>query len=471
MRKAIFKKFLQLLFMALVLNSVIFYVVTSSVLLKKSRSNMMFTLESVDSLLDYGSGLFDLEKQEERLRNAAGMNNSRFTVIGRNGTVIADTEIGDAASLENHMEREEIKEALSRGDGHSIRRSETLGREMLYVAKMSRNREYILRLAVPYSGMREYLVMLFPAVLLSFAVAFIGSSMEAERFSQSITKPLHDISEEMLKVDGDYADLHFETCPYQEINVIADTTTEMSRNVREYLERLEQEKQIRQEFFSNASHELKTPITSVRGYVELLQSGMELDEETREDFLERIKKEAVRMTSLVDDILMISRLESGGEKTEPVTVKVKELAEEAAASLAPQAAERTVSVHCDCEDFTIRADLRQMTELFGNLLTNAVKYNNPGGEVWLTVRKQEHNMVLTVRDSGVGIPKESLGRIFERFYRVDKGRSRKQGGTGLGLSIVKHVVNFYHGSVQVQSEPGKGSVFTVRLPVAEDETC
>lgn len=464
MRKAIFKKFLQLLFFALVLNSVIFYAVTGSLLLKKSRTNMLFTLHTVDSLLDYSS---DLKKQWDNLSGVSDTDDGRFTIIRPDGTVIADTEIGDSLSMENHMEREEIKEALKEGSGYSTRHSKSLEREMIYVAVMSENQEYILRLSVPFSGMREYLPMMLPAVLLSFAVAFIGSSMEAERFSQSITKPLQEISREMIKVDGDYADLHFETCPYEEINVIADTTTKMSQNVREYLERLEQEKQIRQEFFSNASHELKTPITSVRGYVELLESGMALDDETKNDFLKRIKKEVMRMTSLVDDILMISRLESRGAKSDIVPIRVRDLVDDMVSSLAPQAAERTVLIHKNCDDFYIYADLRQMTELFMNLLTNAVKYNNPGGEVFVTVKKQGKNMLLTVRDTGVGIPKESLVRIFERFYRVDKGRSRKQGGTGLGLSIVKHVVSFYNGTVQVESEISKGSTFSVSIPVAE----
>lgn len=465
MRKAIFIKFIQLLFVALALNTFIFYVVTSSVLLKKTRSNMMFALETVDNLFDYSE---DLAKQTEKLKSVADANRSRFTVVKLDGSVEVDTEVGNAAAMENHMEREEVKEALRYGSGHSIRKSETLGVQMLYVARMSADGEYILRLASPYSGMQEYLLMLLPAVLLSFAIAFIVSSMEAERFSQSITRPLKDISKEMMKVDGDYTDFHFERCPYQEINVIADTTTKMSQNVKEYLERLEKEKQIRQEFFSNASHELKTPITSIRGYVELLESGMALNEETTKDFMNRIKREAMRMASLVDDILMISRLESRGAKTDMIKIQAAELVEEAIASLATQAAERNIFIHKRLNSFTIEADLRQMTELCMNLIGNAVKYNNPGGEVWVEVRRENSDMVLIVRDSGVGIPNESLNRIFERFYRVDKGRSRKQGGTGLGLAIVKHVVNFYHGTVRVESEIGKGSTFTVRLPIAED---
>lgn len=464
MRKAIFRKFLQLLFFALLLNSIIFYVVTSTAILKNSRFDMRFTLEAVDSLLHYSG---NLKEQTEGLKNIAGFENSRFTIVKKDGSVIADTEVADAMTLENHLAREEIAEALISGSGHAIRQSDTLDREMLYVAMLSANGDYVLRLAIPYSGMRAYLPMLFPAVLLSFAIAFIGSSMEAERFSQSITRPLHEISQEMLKVDSSYLDLQFDTCPYEEINVIAATTTKMSKNVREKEIRLEQEKQIRQEFFSNASHELKTPITSIRGYVELLESGMCVSEETEKDFLARIKKETLRMTNLVDDILMISRLESRGARTEFVDIRVRDLIDETVSSLAPMAVERTVLIHKIGGDFTIFADFKQMTELFMNLIGNAVKYNNPGGEVWVTAKKKDGGMQLIVRDNGVGIPKESIGRIFERFYRVDKGRSRRQGGTGLGLAIVKHVVNYYNGSVHVESEMGVGSTFTVELPVAE----
>lgn len=168
----------------------------------------------------------------------------------------------------------------------------------------------MLRLAVPYAGLPEYLVMLLPAAFLSFVVALFGALMEAERFSASITRPLMEISREMLRDGGDYTEFNFQEYQYPEINVIAETTNQMSRNVREYLDQINREKQIRQEFFSNASHELKTPITSIQGYTELLESGIITDENQKADFLRRIKKEAANMTSLINDILMISRLEA-----------------------------------------------------------------------------------------------------------------------------------------------------------------
>lgn len=462
MRKAIFRKFIQLLFLALALNTFISYVVTSTILLKRTREDMQFALESVDHMLEYDQ---PLEKQFEQLSEAARGSNSRYTLIRSDGTVVADTSANEA-EMENHLDRQEVYQALQDGYGYASRRSGTLGSSMSYAAMRAGDGQYVLRLSTESYGTQEYVLMLFPAVLLSFAIAFICSTMEAERFTQSITRPLQEISREMAKMEGDYTDFHFEKCPYEEINVIGETTTKMSQNTREYLERLEKEKQIRQEFFSNASHELKTPITSIRGYVELLESGMASNQEVTRDFLARIKKEAMRMTNLVDDILMISRLESRGAKADIVTIHMRELLDECVASVAAQAASRSVVIHSKCTEFDVKADLRQMSELITNLLSNAVKYNNEGGQVWVYLEAQGKNMVLKVRDNGVGIPKDSLNRIFERFYRVDKGRSRKQGGTGLGLSIVKHIVNFYGGTVRVESEMGVGTTFTVCLPIA-----
>lgn len=465
MRKVILKRFVQLLCLALALNTLITFVAAGSMLLKQTRNNMRFTLETVEELFDYDS---ELEEQREELLKAAERNGCRYTLLKTDGTVVVDTGVEHSETMENHRKRSEIADALESGYGYAIRRSETLGKQLLYVAVLSEDGEHILRLAMPYSGLMDYVSLLVPALLLSFAGAFLFSVMEAERFSNSITRPLSRISQEMMKLDGESTDFQFEKCPYEEINVIADTTTRMAASVKEKQLRLEKERQIRQEFFSNASHELKTPITSIRGYVELLESGMVLNQETEKDFLKRIQKEALRMTSLVDDILMISRLESKGAKAEIVSLKVRDILEEAVASLEAQAAERDIIIHKECrKNFRIRADQRQMMELFTNLLSNAVKYNNDGGSVWVKVEKEDRDMILTVRDNGVGIPAESRERIFERFYRVDKGRSRKQGGTGLGLSIVKHVVSYYNGAVTVDSELGKGSTFVVRLPIAE----
>ena len=461
MRRAILQKFILVLFGALILNGLIFYLVGSRVILNSSTRDMLYMLEVLDGSLDYES---DLEKTMKKLDSVMDGNNSRLTVIDLDGTVVADTQ-AQMDEMDNHLDREEIQDAIEKGSGYARRRSDTLDEGMLYVAYRSKNADVILRAAVPYSGFQQYLPLFFPASALSLLVAVVGSFIVTTRLVSSITKPLQDISKEMLKVKGDYTELNFEHCQYPEINVIADTTMKMSKNVKDYLNQIEKERMIREEFFSNASHELKTPITSIQGYAELLESGMIQDESTKADFASRIKKEAVRMTGLINDILMISRLEAKEAEVTFSDVRVSVLLEEIIDSLKPQAAEAQVFVHVDCQPLMIHANLQQMRELLTNLISNAIKYNRPGGQVWINIRETDGQMVIRVKDNGVGIPSDSLDRIFERFYRVDKGRSRKQGGTGLGLSIVKHIVNFYHGTIHVSSEPDMGSEFTVFLPM------
>ena len=462
MRKAIFAKFLQVILVVLFLSTFIFYIASSSALLKNSRKDMLYTLSAIDKVLDYDG---DFIGEVDKLKKVLDEKQGRFTIIRMDGTVIADTGDVPVSSLDNHSERTEIKEAKEEGTGYSRRYSDTLKENMLYVAIRSTESDFILRMAIPYTGMKEYLMLLLPAVWLTFLIAIMYSAFSADSFATSITKPLKEISQEMLKVKGDYTDLSFETYQYPEINIIAETTTKMSKNVKDYLNQIEMEKQIRQEFFSNASHELKTPITSVQGYAELLESGIIQEEGQKRDFLNRIKKEAANMNNLINDILMISRLETKDAEVLKTNVRLSIVLDDIIESIKPLAASHEVLIHMDCKPICIYANTQQMKELFGNLISNAVKYNKPGGEVWVKVREEDRNLIVQVKDNGVGIPKESLGRIFERFYRVDKGRSKKQGGTGLGLSIVKHIVNFYQGTISVRSELDKETEFTVKIPI------
>ena len=246
--------------------------------------------------------------------------------------------------------------------------------------------------------------------------------------------------------------------------MIAETTMEMSKNVKAYLTRIDKEKRIRQEFFSNASHELKTPITSIQGYAELIENGMIQDENMKMDFIKRIKREAINMAGLINDILMISRLEAKDAEVVVSDVRVSVLLEEIIDSLKPAAAAGQVFIHCDCQPLSIKANPQQMKELLSNLVSNAVKYNRPGGQVWVNIREKDGNMVARVRDNGVGIPQESLDRIFERFYRVDKARSREKGGTGLGLAIAKEMVEAHHGTIHLESTLDVGTTVTIVLP-------
>ncbi|HIW74790.1 MAG TPA: HAMP domain-containing protein [Firmicutes bacterium] len=222
---------------------------------------------------------------------------------------------------------------------------------------------------------------------------------------------------------------------------------------------------MRSEFVANVTHELKTPLTSIRGYIELLKSGPR-DEETARSFYEIIEIEAERLQKLTDDLLQLSEIESGARGGENESVGVEEALGQICESLRPEAEGRGIAFRLQVEPgLRVGASPRRFHQLMKNLMENAVKYNRDNGSVAVTAQKERGVAVIRVADTGIGIPAEHLGRIFERFYRVDKGRSREQGGTGLGLSIVKHIVSLYGGDIQVESEAGTGSAFTVRLPL------
>ena len=191
---------------------------------------------------------------------------------------------------------------------------------------------------------------------------------------------------------------------------------------------------------------------------------MVTDEKQRKEFMSRIKKETQNMTNLINDILMISRLETKEAEIVLSEVRIYPLVEEVCTSLEPLAKQCDVTIEMNCKPFSMTANIQQMNELFTNLINNAIKYNKPGGKVTVTVTSEADEIIIIVEDTGVGIPQESKQRVFERFYRVDKGRSKKIGGTGLGLSIVKHVVNYYNGVIELESKLNVGSKFTVRLP-------
>jgi two-component system, OmpR family, phosphate regulon sensor histidine kinase PhoR len=461
-KRAIFKSFILILSLALILSGSIFSMAISKIILERTEENMQYTVRIADHMLDYNQ---DLNSQLDELELVDGHEETRFTIIDLAGKVIADSDVNNSSLLENHLDREEVKEALQNGVGYAIRESETLKISMLYVAALSENGDYILRMAIPFSGLEQYVGILIPSIIISISVTLVISLILAEHFSKSVTKPLSEIAEEMSKLKEENPDFHFKDYQYEEMNVIADTTLQMAKSVKESMNRIEFEKMIRQEFFSNASHELKTPLTSIRGYVELLENDMANGEVMKKDFLTRIKKETNNMTNLINDILMISRLETKEAEVVIGEVSICPILTEVCSALEPLAKENQVTVRTSCKPIVMTANTQQIRELISNLITNAIKYNKPGGTVDITVTSESKVIIITVADTGVGIPEDSKQRIFERFYRVEKGRSKKVGGTGLGLSIVKHIVNYYDGSIEVESKLNQGSKFTIRLPM------
>lgn len=225
--------------------------------------------------------------------------------------------------------------------------------------------------------------------------------------------------------------------------------------------------QLKADFFANAGHELKTPLTAISGFAELLENGL-VPKDKKDYYIGKILTEAKRMSTIISDILEISSLENKTAAEEVTDCKLSEICTAVKECLEPTAAAKNVTIDLSGDGFTVRAAYKHIYELVENIVSNAVKYNKDGGKVEITLHDVGEIGCIYVKDNGIGIPKESLNRVFERFYRVDKGRSTKEGSTGLGLSIVKHIVNCYGGTVNIDSELGKGTLVCVRLPIAKN---
>ena len=219
----------------------------------------------------------------------------------------------------------------------------------------------------------------------------------------------------------------------------------------------------RRQFTANVSHELRTPLTTISGYAELLENRLVAGPEDEAKFLSRIRREAGRMLSLVEDILRLSQLDEGSLELKRQPVNLQQLAQETVASLLPKAEDRQVTLALSGEAPEVTTDPALLSEILFNLLDNAVKYNRPGGKAEILLDAAGERARIRVRDTGIGIPREHQQKVFERFYRVDKSRSKATGGTGLGLSIVKHAVQLLQGELRLESAPDKGTTVTVLL--------
>lgn len=223
--------------------------------------------------------------------------------------------------------------------------------------------------------------------------------------------------------------------------------------------------EIRRDFSANVSHELKTPLTTIKGFGEMLENGIITDTQDIKKYGGTIFRESQRLLSLINDIIRLSQIEEMTSEELSTNVRLLKMANDVCEILEPKSQKQKVKIDITGNDFSIKANPSYMSELLLNLIDNAIKYNNVGGHVWVEVYKTDRNAVISVKDSGIGISKENQSRIFERFYRVDKSRSKQTGGTGLGLSIVKHIASYYKGNVEISSEIGKGTKIKVYLPL------
>ncbi len=378
----------------------------------------------------------------------------RITRIGADGTVLYDSE-ADPGEMVNHMEREEVTEALASGWGEAVRYSDTLAVRQLYAATRLADGS-VLRLSI--SQMAVW------ALVLGFArpiciVIFIGlflSLLLASRLTKRIVGPINGI-------DPERPEDYYGKEGYREVEPLLRHIAAQREQLRKDREQLERTALIRREFTANVSHELKTPLQAISGYAEVMEIGIAGEEDLR-SFAGRIRREASGLTCLVEDILELTRLESGGGDMRRESCDLLRIAENAADSLEGPASAMGVTFLVEGRSAPMEGVPQVLYSIVYNLCGNAVKYNRPGGTVRVEISQSMTETVLKVADTGIGIPEESLERIFERFYRADKSRSKAAGGTGLGLSIVRHAVLMHRGRIEVTSRVGEGSEFTVTFP-------
>lgn len=383
------------------------------------------------------------------------MQDLRVTLITGNGTILYDNE-ADSSQMVNHLEREEIREAMDSGYGESLRYSDTLSVKQLYTAKLLPDGT-VLRLSVIQDTFWSLLLHLLPAIILVLLLALILSYFLASRITNMIVRPLNslDLASPMTAAQDP---------AYSEIMPLLERLEAQHRQIEKDHEELERTSLIRQEFTANASHELKTPLHVISGYAELLESGMVPEDDTQR-FLARISAESKRMSKLVEDIIDLSSLDSGAADLPREKADLYRIALNAAESLEEEAEEAGIHLSVSGESVFVSGIPQVLYSMIYNLCINAIKYSERGGTTNVTVRKNAGSAVLTVEDNGIGIPREDLDRIFERFYRVDKSHSKEVGGTGLGLSIVKHGAKIHGADIHVESVLGAGSVFTLTFPL------
>lgn len=376
------------------------------------------------SLMDAQSHDTDPEALLRQFAQAAP--GKRFTAVTADGTVLADTAV-DPADMDGHDSRPEVEQALRTGEGEAIRASSTVGVQMLYKARRFTD-GVVIRVAMPLSSVTSMVWRSAAGFLCAGALALLLAFLLSRRLAGRTARPVEQAEEAIAQVD----------------------------------EKLQTS---RSEFTANVTHELKTPLTSIKGFADMITSGIVRDPEDQKRFITMIGVEADRMIGLINDILKLSELENLPAPSRQDSTPVLPVIQETVQLLRPTAGD--VSIEISGAPCAAAISEPRLRELAVNLISNAVKYNVPGGSVHVTVEEAAERVLLRVADTGIGIPEAAQPHVFERFYRVDKGRSKKAGGTGLGLAIVKHITALYGGSIDLQSTVGVGTAITISLPAAQ----
>ena len=367
----------------------------------------------------------------------------RITLIGTDGEVLYESLL-NKDEMDNHYKRPEIIEAREKGEGEAVRYSATSGTHTFYYAERLQNGN-VLRIGRDSVSVNRIMVNTLVIVLvIALCILFVCMGI-SHYLTKKLVEPIEKLATNIMLVD--------ENNVYEEIRPFVNTIKEQHVNIINNA-------QLRQEFTANVSHELKTPLTAISGYAELIGNGMTGKEDTIR-FSNEIHSNANRLLSLINDIIKLSELDEADHQMEMERIDLYKLAENCVQMMQVTAEKQGIRLTLQGESAMVMANKGLMDEVFYNLCSNAIRYNKPGGSVTVTVGTKDERSFLSVADTGIGIPKECQERVFERFYRVDKSRSKSTGGTGLGLAIVKHIVAQHNAALHLDSELGEGTTIEI----------
>ena len=404
---------------------------------RQVKEDMSITAQVIAAALEDGASPEQLSAPQE----------VRLTLIDPEGNVLYDSA-QQSGEEENHLSRPEVQQALKTGEGFAQRQSDTVGYNTTYYAMTTREGN-ILRLAYQTASTYAIYDSSIPAVVGICLLILVLALLLSSALSKRIVRPMEKMADHLDSLDES-------NVPYRELEPFARAIHQ------DYLLRKESE-EMRAEFTANVSHELKTPLTSISGYAELRENGM-AGPEAGAQFGAKIHKEASRLLALVEDILQLSSLDGKipeDPSMERESLDLAELAGDTAQRLTLNAQRAYVTVKTQTAPAPVTGSPKLLDQLVYNLVDNAIRYNRPGGTVTLQTGTQDGHSYFQVSDTGIGIPKEEQGRVFERFYRVDKSRSKATGGTGLGLAIVKHIAVLHRANISLTSKLGEGTTIRV----------
>lgn len=405
----------------------------------------MFKGRVMDDLEAYGR-MFAVEMNGEAETQSALHSleeDIRVTLVHADGTVYYDN-FADPNAMDNHADRPEIRQALENGSGSDIRNSSTVDQSAFYYAVRLKNGD-VMRLAQEASNIWSVYFRSMPLIVLLAAGMACVSLYLAHLLTARLVQPIERMTAHLNNVSG--------VARYPELEPFMDM-------IEQQHEEILRSANMRVEFTANVSHELKTPLTSISGYAELIESGMAQGEQAK-TFAAEIHKSANRLLTLINDIIRLSQMDAPMPDLKFEPVDLAQIAANTFEQLEMSARKADVTLQLDAKPAMVEADRQMMDELLYNLCDNAIRYNVHGGSVKLEVRPVRDKVIVCVQDTGIGISPENQEHVFERFYRVDKSRSKATGGTGLGLAIVKHIAVKHNAQIELESELGRGTRISV----------